>query len=203
MEFINPHTSRTMRFTSYSKGTEKSFIRINYPGKDEGITFLKISGRMWQYVPRIERIIKIPASMMLQNWMGSDFTNDDLIRESSITDDYHQKLISREEDRFVIQLLPKEKAPVVWGKIIMWVSGKYYLPVRAEYYNEEGRLIRTLYYEEIRQFDSHHYPALWRLVPETEDKTGHRTVIRIDSARFNVDIEQNYFSKRALKRFSR
>lgn len=203
MEVITPHTSRKMRFTSYSKGKKKSFIRINYPGKDEGITFLRISGQMWQYVPRIERIIKIPASMMLQSWMGSDFTNDDLVRESSIADDYHQRLLGVKDNEFIIELLPREKAPVVWGKIVMRISQEYYLPTRAAYYDEEGTLIRTLFYEEIKSFDGHHYPAHWRLIPRTGDKEGHKTIIHIDQARFNEEIDNNYFSKRALKRFSR
>ncbi|MCI5132049.1 MAG: outer membrane lipoprotein-sorting protein, partial [Candidatus Electrothrix sp. EH2] len=79
---------RTMKMQSWSVGKDKSFIKILYPGKDKGITFLKMDNSMWQYVPRIEKTIKIPASMMLQSWMGSDFSNDDLVRESSISEDY-------------------------------------------------------------------------------------------------------------------
>lgn len=109
-------TQRTMKMESYSIGKEKSFIKILYPGKDKGITFLKIDNTMWQYVPRIEKTIKIPASMMLQSWMGSDFTNDDLVKESSISEDYTTTLLGETKDVYQVELRPTEEAAVVWGK---------------------------------------------------------------------------------------
>ena len=203
MEVHTKRTKRTMRMKSYSEGKEKSFIRILYPGKDKGITFLKRDRQMWQYVPRIEKIIKIPASMMLQSWMGSDFTNDDLVKESSIYDDYQKKLLRESDSEFEIELIPNEEAAVVWGRVIMRVSTQYYVPTSVDYYDEDGQLIRVLYYSDYKKFGDRTYPTLWQMEPKTEEKAGRRTVIRIESAVFDGEIDKAYFTKRALKRFSR
>ncbi len=203
MEVHTKISKRTVRLQSLSVGKEKSFIKILYPKKDYGITFLKLDNTMWQYVPRIERIIKIPASMMLQSWMGSDFTNDDLVKESSISDDYRQTLLKEDDKLYKVELIPKEEAAVVWGKVVMDVSKEYYLPLTVEYYDEEGILSRVLYYKDIKRFQNRFYPSYWELVPVTEDKKGHKTLITIEDAVFDKDISPSYFSKRALKRYSR
>ncbi len=195
-------TRRTMKMESYSIGKKKSFIKILYPGKDKGITFLKIDNTMWQYVPRIEKIIKIPASMMLQSWMGSDFTNDDLVRESSISEDYTQKLLEETDGEYKVELLPREDAAVVWGKIIMGVSKKYYLPTTVYYFDEDGLLIRELVYTDVQPFGDRFYPTKWRMLPREPEKAGKETQIEISNAVFDGEVSDAYFSKRALKRYS-
>jgi outer membrane lipoprotein-sorting protein len=194
--------TRTMKMDSYAVGNEKSFIKITYPGKDYGITFLKIDDAMWQYVPRIEKTIKIPASMMLQSWMGTDFTNDDLVRESSISRDYDAKLISENDEHYEIELLPRIEAPVVWGRLVMTVSKKDMLPAQVNYFDEEGALVRTLQYTEVKQMGDRLYPSRWVMIPHDKDKAGNRTIIEITEAAFDVPIDEQYFTKRALKRFS-
>lgn len=196
-------TKRTMKLQSLSVGKTKSFMKVLYPKKDEGITFLKLDNIMWQYVPKIERIIKIPASMMLQSWMGSDFSNDDLARESSIADDYYQKLLSQDDNSYILELLPKEESTVVWGKVIMNISKQYYLPVKVDYYDEDGELIRILYYKNIKQYGKRFYPSYWEMIPQTEDKKGRKTIMTVDSAIFDKEIKSSYFTKRALKRYSK
>ena len=196
-------TQRTMKMESYSVGTKKSFIRIDYPKKDKGITFLKVDNQMWQYVPRIEKIIKIPASMMMQSWMGSDFTNDDLVKESSITDDYYKKIITDDADAITVELLPKEEAAVVWGRINMTVSKELFLPTKVDYFDEDGVLVRILHYEAVKKFGTRNYPSRWRVVPMTDDKKGHQTIIEVEDVIFDTEIKESYFTKRALKRFSR
>lgn len=203
MSVYTKKTKRSVKINSLSIGKTKSFMKVLYPKKNYGITFLKLDNKMWQYVPKIERIIKIPASMMLQSWMGSDFTNDDLVRESSISDDYHQKLLSQNENEYKIQLLPKEDASVVWGKIIMSVSKKYYLPLRSDYFDEDGELIRIFYYKDIKKFNHRFYPTHWEIVPQTEDKKGRKTILKIDNVVFDKKIKSSYFTKRALKRYSK
>jgi len=193
---------RTMKMESYSVGNKKSFIKITYPGKDAGITFLKVDNTMWQYVPRIEKIIKIPASMMLQSWMGSDFTNDDLVRESSLSEDYRTRILEEREDGYVLELIPLEDAPVVWGKILMEVSGQYYLPTEVRYFDEDDVLVRILNYSEVKKLDDRYYPTRWIMVPQDEDKKDHKTEMSIGRAKFDVDVDPDYFTKRALKRFS-
>jgi len=202
MIITTSRTTRTMKMESYSVGNEKSFIKITYPGKDYGITFLKIDNAMWQYVPRIEKIIKIPASMMLQSWMGTDFTNDDLVRESSISRDYHAEIIAENDATYEVELLPRPEAAVVWGKVVMTVSKKYLLPAFVSYYDEEGVLVRTLEYTEVKQLGDRLYPSRWVMVPHDKEKAGNRTIIEISEAVFDKPIDEAYFSKRALKRFS-
>ena len=107
MRVVSLGHERTMKMESYSQGTKKSFTKILFPPKDRGITFLSLDNQMWQYVPKIERIIKIPPSMMLQNWMGSDITNDDMVKQSSIVEDYNPKIIKKEGNIVTIELLPK------------------------------------------------------------------------------------------------
>ncbi len=196
-------TERTMKMKSYSIGQEKSFIKILYPKKDEGITFLKLDNSMWQYVPRIEKIIKIPASMMLQSWMGSDFSNDDLVKESSLSEDYDHTLLLETEGEYNLELHPKADAAVVWGKILMSVSKQYYLPLRVSYFDEDGVLIRELLYTDVKAYGQRFYPSRWIMTPKTTDKKGHETSITVSDVIFDKDVDENYFTKRALKRFSR
>lgn len=194
---------RTMKMKSYSVGQEKSFIKVLYPKKDEGITFLKIDNSMWQYVPRIEKTIKIPASMMMQSWMGSDFSNDDLVKESSLNEDYSHKLIAETESEYKLELHPKVDAAVVWGMILMAVSKEYYLPTTVSYFDEDGVLVRELVYTDVKPYGERFYPSLWIMTPKTEEKKGHETRISVSNAVFDGDVDEGYFSKRALKRFSR
>ncbi len=203
MRVKNKRTERTMKMKSYSEGKEKSFIQILYPGKDKGITFLKLDNTMWQYVPRIERTIKIPASMMLQSWMGSDFTNDDLVKESSISDDYTCTLLNESVTGYQLELLPREEAAVIWGKIIMEVSKQYYLPTSVNYFDEDNTLIRKLTYSEVKPFGDRYYPTKWLMLPQDADKVGHQTQMEISAATFDNEIDASFFTKRALKRYSR
>ncbi|MBI5558324.1 MAG: outer membrane lipoprotein-sorting protein [Deltaproteobacteria bacterium] len=194
--------TRTMKMESFSVGSEKSFIKITYPGKDYGITFLKINDAMWQYVPRIEKIIKIPASMMLQSWMGTDFSNDDLVRESSISRDYTAKILSQSDTAYEIELLPQPEAAVVWGKLVMGVAKPELLPQSVRYYDEEGVLVRILEYTEVKRLGDRLYPSRWVMLPQDKEKYGNQTIIEITEATFDVEIDEEYFSKRALQRFS-
>lgn len=203
MKITTKRSTRTMEMVSHSIGSKKSFIKITYPKKDRGITFLKVDKGMWQYVPRIEKIIKIPSSMMLQSWMGSDFTNDDLVRESSISEDYITTLMDTTEEIYTLELVPKEQAPVVWGKIIMEVSKSYYLPAKALYYDEDNVLVRVLRYEDYEMIKDRYYPTHWVMIPMDSGKQGHSTVVDISDAVFDEEINQELFTKRALKKYSR
>ena len=202
MKVKTKRAERVMKMESRSVGSEQSFIQILYPRKDKGITFLKIDHAMWQYVPRIEKTIKIPASMMLQSWMGSDFTNDDLVRESSLSEDYTVNLLGATEQVYKAELLPKEEAAVVWGKIVMEVSREYYLPTNVQYFDEEGVLVRELSYTDVQSFGERFYPTRWKMLPKEPAKAGHVTIMEIDEAQFDTEIDPSYFTKRALKRYS-
>ncbi|MDA3832024.1 MAG: outer membrane lipoprotein-sorting protein [Spirochaetales bacterium] len=203
MTVTTKRATRTMEMESFSEGNTKSFIRILYPGKDKGITFLKIDNAMWQYIPRIEKIIKIPASMMLQSWMGSDFTNDDLVKESSMTKDYTPTLVEQTDDVYRVELMPREDAPVVWGKIVMDIGAELYLPRIMIYFAEDGEQVRTIEYLDVQIFGNRAYPTRWVVTPISPTKKGHQKDIKVQEAVFDAPIDANRFSKRALKRYSR
>ncbi len=199
MTVQTPRWTRSMEMESWSKGTEKSFIVITAPKKDAGITFLRIKSEMWQYVPRIEKVIKIPPSMMLQSWMGSDFTNDDMVRESSMADDYDKKLTGQTASAWSITLIPRPDAPVVWGKIVLEIDKKNYLPAKLQYYDEDMILIREFLYEDVKTINGRPVPMLWKIIPKTEDKQGHTTIIEVRDIWFDRPINESLFSTRSLK----
>ena len=200
-------TPRRVEFRAWDdRPRKRSFIRILAPAKDAGMAFLKLHPNLWNYIPRVERTIRIPPSMMLQSWMGSDFTNDDLVRESSQLDDYDHLLLgidpdpdSEESERaYVIEYRPHEDAPVVWGKIVTWVDAERYAPLRQDFYDESGAKLRVIRFSEIRQVQGRPYPHRWSLVPL--DKEGHETSVEIDEIRFDESFDEGIFSKRNLTR---
>jgi len=205
MEMIiqTPKWKRSVKMTSWARGTKKSFIRIDYPKRDKGITFLKRGNEMWQYIPKIEKTIKIPPSMMMQSWMGSDFTNDDLVKESSLANDYTSKIIKRDKVNYTLELIPKPESAVVWGKLIMVINKKSFLPVKVEYYAEDGELINILEYSNVKKFNDRFYPTKWVMLPQTEDKKGHSTTLIVISNRFNIPISNSVFTLRSLRTRSR
>jgi len=145
MTIIRPKWSRTIKMKMWSIGHDYSMTYITSPAKDKGQVFLKRKNEMWNWVPTISRMIKIPPSMMLQNWMGSNITNDDMVRQSSIADDYDAKIIGEETHDgilcYKIELTPKEDATVVWGKVIKLISKKEFWQLKTEYFDEDNELI--------------------------------------------------------------
>lgn len=192
---------RTMIMESWNRGHEKSFIKVLYPKQDQGITFLKVDTTMWQYVPKIEKTIKIPSSMMMQSWMGSDFTNDDMAKESSIVDDYNARITVEDPQKYILTLLPKPDAAVVWGKIVLEVAKEHYVPLRAIYYDEDGVQQRILYYSDVKLYGDHYLPTVMTLIPQ--NKKSNKTVVKMDEVNFDIVIEDARFTKNALVRYSR
>ncbi|MFY9142006.1 outer membrane lipoprotein-sorting protein [Sulfuricurvum sp.] len=200
MSVTTARGERTMIMESWNRGHEKSFIKVLYPKQDRGITFLKVESTMWQYVPKIEKTIKIPSSMMMQSWMGSDFTNDDMAKESSIVDDYNAQLTSEDAKKYTLTLYPKEEAAVVWGKIVMEVEKVHCIPLRAIFYNEEGEQQRILTYSEVKVYGDRYLPTVMTLVPL--DKKKNKTVVTMEDVDFNAVIDDSRFTKNALVRYS-
>lgn len=201
MRVVSASHERSMEIESFSKGTKKSFTKILYPPKDAGITFLSLENQMWQYVPKIERVIKIPPSMMLQNWMGSDITNDDMVKQSSIVDDYDAYILKKEGDIITIELIPKESAAVVWGKIITNIDTSNYTPIKDIFYDEENKEVRYFVYKNVKQFGKYFIPTYWKV--SSQEKPENFTEIFLDEIAYDSKIDDAYFSKSALKRFSK
>jgi outer membrane lipoprotein-sorting protein len=201
MRVVSLGHERTMKMQTYSQGTKKSFTKILYPPKDRGITFLSLNNQMWQYVPKIERVIKIPPSMMLQNWMGSDITNDDMVKQSSIVEDYTPRILKKDENIVTIELIPKEDAAVVWGKIIINIDTSTYTSNKDIFYDEDGEEVRYFIYEKVKKFGKYYIPTYWRV--QSSEKKNNFTEIVLEEVEYDTDISEQYFKKSALKRFSR
>jgi len=202
MTIIRPKWERTVSMKSWSKGDKYFMIYITAPAKEKGQIFLKVDKEMWNYVPTISRMIKIPPSMMMQSWMGSDFTNDDLVKQSSIVVDYDHTLIAeetiREKECYKLELIPHEDAPVVWGKIISWITKDGYDLWKSEYYDEDGYLQNTQNAFDIKNFGDRDIPSRMEIVPA--DKEGEKTVLIFSNAIFNKPIDDSFFSKQNMKK---
>jgi outer membrane lipoprotein-sorting protein len=203
MTIKDPRWERTLKLRAWeARKGKKTFIRILSPPKEEGIGTLKIGVEMWNYLPRVERTIKIPPSMMMQPWMGSDFTNDDLVKESSIVEDYVHKVMGKEKidgfDAYHVEAVAKPDAPVVWGKILYWVRVEDFIPLREEFYSEKGELIRVMSFSDIKEIGGRVLPTFWKMVPVK--KKDRMTTFRLIEVEFDIPIPDEIFTLRNLKR---
>lgn len=201
MTVVTPRWERKLRLRFWMERPERTFIRIDAPPKEAGIGSLRIKTEMWNYLPAIERVIKIPPSMMLQPWMGSDMTNDDLVKESSIVDDYTHTLIGTETfegaGAYRVQSIPKPDAAVVWGKLLYTIRQSDRLPLQVEFYDERGEKVKVMRYRDIRPLGGRTLPTRWEMQPL--DKPQNRTVFVIRDIRFDAAIDPQVFSLKNLQ----
>ena len=202
MTIVRPKWERAISMKTWSKGDKYFVIYITAPAKEKGQVFLKVDKEMWNWVPSISRMIKIPPSMMMQSWMGSDFTNDDLVKQSSIVVDYDHKLLGEENirgmDCYKIELIPHEDAAVVWGKIISWITKDGFNLWRSEYYDEDGYLVNTEISSNIQQMGDRKIPTHVEMIPA--DDPGKKTIMEFRNLIFNKPIDDSFFSKQNMKR---
>jgi outer membrane lipoprotein-sorting protein len=202
MTIVRPTWQREVTFKSWTKGSDYSLALVTAPAKEAGQTFLKRETEMWNWNPTINRLIKLPPSMMSQGWMGSDFSNDDLLKESSIVVDYTHTIIGEEEidgwDCYKIELIPLEDAAVVWGKIFKWIAKEEFLQMKTEYYDEDDYLVKTELAYDMKTMGGRLIPSKFELIPEEEE--GHKTVVVMDDITFNEPIPDSFFSQQNMKR---
>jgi outer membrane lipoprotein-sorting protein len=157
---------------------------------------------MWSWNPTISRLIKLPPSMMSQGWMGSDYTNDDILKESSVVNDYNHTVVGEEEYDgrmcYKIQMVAKENAAVIWGHQLRWIDKKDFLFLKSELYDEDGYLVRTELGSEIKSMDGRLIPTRIELIPAEEEDQ--KTIIEIKDIKFNQDIKDSFFSQQNMKR---
>jgi outer membrane lipoprotein-sorting protein len=201
MTIIRPSWQRTVEFKSWSKENDYALTLITAPAREKGQTFLKRRNEMWSWNPAINRLIKLPPSMMSQGWMGSDYTNDDILRESSVVEDYIHTIEGEEEIDgrmcYKIKLLAKEEAGVLWGRQLWWVDKKEFIALKAELFDEDGVLVRTEYGKELKTLDGRLLPTLIELIPA--ENPGNKTVLRIIEMKFNIKLEESFFSQQNMK----
>ncbi|MFQ5536379.1 MAG: outer membrane lipoprotein-sorting protein [Gemmatimonadota bacterium] len=201
MEVHTRHWSRTLTMEVWSLGTEYSLVRVLSPPREAGTATLKAGNEVWNYLPRVDRTIKVPPSLMMGSWMGSHFTNDDLVKESRIIDDYDFE-IAYEGPRDGVEVYefvmhPKPEAPVVWGRLEEQVRKKDLMPTWVRYYDEDGTLVRTLTFSDYRVMGGRLVPATMVVVPA--DKPDESTTLRYKSLEFDVPLEESFFSLRNLR----
>ena len=202
MDIRTENWDRSLTLHAWSLGTEHALIRVETPQKEAGMATLRADQEVWNYLPRVDRTIKVPSSMMMGSWMGSHFTNDDLVKESRLVDDYEIEIAfegardGAEVWEFV--LVPLPEAPVVWGKIRYEVRKQDLMPTWARYYDESDEIIRTMTFTEIRLMGSRLVPTVMTMEPA--DKPGETTVVRYHELDFDVDLDEDYFSLRNLRR---
>ncbi|WP_031780184.1 outer membrane lipoprotein-sorting protein [Vibrio diabolicus] len=201
MKIVRPDWSRSMTMKSWTKGTELSLVLVTAPAKDKGSASLKRHREMWNWVPSIERVIKIAPSMLSQSWMGSDFTNDDLINQSSIVVDYQHQLLPSEtfdgDKVWVIDALAKPDAPVVWSKVRLWISQTSFLQRKVEFYDEFDELVNVLTTYDVKTLGGRDVATRMEMQPI--DKPGNKTVLITHEAQFDFDIDDDFFSQQQMK----
>lgn len=202
MTIVTPRWQRTLELRAWMERPRRSLIRIDAPAKEKGVGSLRIGAETWNYLPNVERTIKVPPSMLLLPWMGSDFTNDDLVKSGSLLDDYAQR-IEREDDvdeapARVIELTPTPDAAVVWGRILYWLRKADFMPLKQAFHDERGTLVRTMTFSEVRPMGNRLMPMRWEVRPA--DKPANLTAIVVKSAVYDRPIDPEIFTQRNLQK---
>jgi outer membrane lipoprotein-sorting protein len=201
MTVVTPDWQRTLDLEVWSEGLEQTFILINSPLKDKGTTTLRVKTEMWNYFPKIDKVMRVPPSMMMGAWMGSDFTNDDLVKESTFINGYTGELIhpaDAKPEYYYLELKPKAATVTVWAKIVAVVQKDTYLPLTETYYDEKGTAMRVIEFKEVKDLGGRRIPAVMELTPL--GKPGHKTTITYLQARFNQPLPPDTFTLQNLQK---
>lgn len=195
---------RDYDFEIWMKGVDSAFSRVLGPAKVQGQGFLRQKARLWQFLPKAERTVLIPPSMMLDRFMGSDFSNDDFVKLSYLPRDYKGRILGEEEmDGFSVyhlELMPHPDAPVTYGKLEMWLRKSDSAPVQTLFYDEHLNPIRKLHYSEFKTFGDHEIPTLWDM-ENLKNKERH-TKIQIQDAIFDLEVSDSLFTRENLEKVS-
>lgn len=204
MTIENPEWKRSVDIEGWNKDRVFAFIVIRAPAKERGNTTLRRKSEMWLWLPKVERVIKVPPTMMHSAWQGSDFTYEDIVKADSIVKDYTHKLLEtrKEEGQTVYKIegTPKEEAPVVWGRVLFWVvqRGDDVFPMKEEDYNERGELIRTITLSDVKVLGGRLLPSRLECLPAR--KKGQKTTLVYKELEFDVKLEDSFFSLSRLQK---
>ena len=194
-----PRTTRTLRIRAWTRGEEQALVVVEAPPREAGTATLRDGENLWNWLPRIARTIRVPPSMMLGSWMGTDFTNDDLVKESSLRKDFEARIERRSDDPPGWWLTLTVKPGIVgrWARIELLVSDDL-LPVEERHFDRKGRLARTMRFDEVRTLGGRRIPARFTLVPEGVE--GQRTELRYLEVQFDADVPADTFTLSRLER---
>lgn len=202
MQVVRPGWQNEMTLKSWSKRYKYALILITAPAKDKGQTYLKRENDLWNWLPAIQKTVKLSVTLMSQSWMGSDFNNEDLINKASFLNDYYHKQIGLEiirgSDCYIIELTPKDDAPVVWGKVNLWISKDGFDQLKAVFYDENMEVVRTMNAFDIKKFGNKTTPS--RIEMQPADKPRNKTIMIIDNYEFDLPISDDFFSLQNMRR---
>lgn len=200
MQITTENWERTLEMESWAQGADRALIVIRAPAREAGTATLKTDEGLWNYAPRADRLMRVPSGMMSEGWMGSHFSNEDVMRESDYNDDYDTTLSVREEDGesvLVASSIPLPSAAVVYTRIDYVMTAEGWIPLRAEFYDEDT-LIRTFRYSDVQDIDGRPIPMRLEIIPhETPDES---TVIIYDELELDADVDDSVFTQRGLRR---
>ncbi|MDX1473630.1 MAG: outer membrane lipoprotein-sorting protein [Reinekea sp.] len=197
MEIVTPDFERSMSMESWSIGLDYSLVRVLEPKKERGVSTLKRENDMWNYLPKIRKVIKVPPSMMMGSWMGSDFTNDDLMREGSWVDEFDVTL-SEDDTLYTLDLVAKPDTVTVWGAMQIIIDKSNLMPLKQVYFDEDGSAMREMIFSDIKTFGEVTLPTVMELRPL--NKPENRTRVIYESLDFEVDRDEDFFSLQNLKK---
>ena len=202
ISIVRPKWQKTMEMKNWSIGNDFAVSLVTSPAKERGTVFLKRKNEAWNYLPSLERTIKLPPSMMNQSFMGTDLTNDDLVKQSSMVNDYSHYFLGDEDIRgfscWKLQLIPKEEATVVWGKLVVWIDKKDFIQLKVEFYDEDEELVNIMEGYDVKSFDGKKLPSKIEFIPLENE--GYKTIITYDIWEFDKDIPSNYFTTQYVSR---
>lgn len=204
MKINRPEYTRQLKLRSWTTGRAKALVEIIEPAKEQGLVSLRVETQMWNYLPKADAAIRVPASLMLQSWMGSDFTNDDLMKMSSLATDYTHKILRQDtgdgSKTNVIECLPKPSAPVVWGKILYWARVSDGLPMKEEFYDENGKLVRTLTLSQFKKMDDRVIPTMLTITKASTPSES--TSVVYEKVLFDRVLDDSLFARERLRKIS-
>lgn len=200
MTIQRPDWSRSMTMLAWTEGDKQTLVRVTEPRKDAGNGTLSVDGNMWTYTPKINRVIKIPSSMMSQNWMGSDFSNKDISKSTDIIDQYDHRLLEQGEHEghtvYVIESIPHEEAAVVWGREVLSVRDDWVL-LEQQFWDQDGELVKTLEALELAEMSGRVVASVMRM--SRKDQPGEWTELSTAEVDFDVDLPPNLFTLSNLR----
>ncbi len=197
---ITPKKTRTMRMRFWSKGDDHALMVVDAPPRDAGTATLRVDLNLWNYLPKISRTIRVPPSMMMGSWMGSDLTNDDIVQDSSLEDDYNSTVVGRSEDPpgWLVRLDAKPDMVGLWNRVDIVFDYETGLPLMSQSYDRKDRLSRTMVFEDVQVMGGRSVPTVMRITPEREE--GRSTEFRYLGVEFDVDLSDDTFSLARLER---
>jgi len=192
---------RSLTLEQWSKGNDMHLLKVLKPKKEKDLATLRVDNNVWNYMPKVKRVVKIPSSMMSSSWMGSHFTNDDLVKQSRMVIDYNFSItyegLRDGADIVEISCIPKKNAAVVWGKVEVIVYRNDFIPLNIVYYDEDLKLSRTLKFSNIQVLGGKKIPLQMKMVPTDEPEES--TTILWEKINFDLTIKDDFFSLRKLQ----